>query len=142
MLFLLPHPATLDAPTGKKPSAGAKGAAGLASVLNPTILSLVVFFALLGLSGNGINNFGVSALMADKGLTWSAPTRPSRPIFAMSALGVLAGGYLADRTKRHGDVAALGFGLNALFVLCVALFPMPALFGGDSDGHRAASSRA
>lgn len=127
VLFLLPHPATIETPPNKKQPAPAKGAAAVASVLNPTILSLVVFFAMLGLSGNGISNFSVSALMADKGLTLVSANAALTAYLGMSALGVLAGGYLADRTKRHGDVAALGFGLNAVFVLCVALFQMPAV---------------
>jgi MFS transporter, FSR family, fosmidomycin resistance protein len=41
-------------------------------------------------------------------------------------LGVLAGGPLADRTQRHGDVAALGFGLTALITLVVTLLTLPA----------------
>ena len=127
-LFLLPHPARLDAEAARKPDAKAKPAAtARATLLNPTILSLVLFFALLGLSGNGISNFSVSALMADKGLSLIAANAALTSYLAMSALGVLAGGFLADRTRRHGDVAALGFGLNAIFVLMVALFPMPAV---------------
>jgi hypothetical protein len=38
---------------------------------------------------------------------------------------VLAGGVVADRTRRHGEVAALGFGGTAALVLLVALVPMP-----------------
>jgi MFS family permease len=41
------------------------------------------------------------------------------------ALGVLAGGFIADRTRRHGEVAALGFGGTAALVLLVALVPLP-----------------
>lgn len=127
VLFLLPHPARVDAPMTKKAAAPAKGLAAITAVLNPTILSLVLFFAMLGLSGNSINNFSVSALMADKGLTLVGANAALTAYLGMSALGVLAGGFLADHTKRHGDVAALGFGLNAVFILFVALFQMPAV---------------
>lgn len=126
-LFLLPHPARVEPKAAKKAGPSAKGTAALAAVLNPTILSLVLFFAMLGLSGNGISNFSVSALMADKGLTLVSANAALTAYLGMSALGVLAGGLLADRTRRHGDVAALGFGLNAMFVLSVALFQMPAV---------------
>ena len=37
----------------------------------------------------------------------------------MSAVGVLAGGVVADRTHRHGDVAAFGFGGAAVLILAV-----------------------
>ncbi len=39
----------------------------------------------------------------------------------MSAVGVLAGGVVADRTHRHGDVAAFGFGGAAVLILAVGV---------------------
>ena len=41
-----------------------------------------------------------------------------------SAFGVLCGGFLADKTKHHGDIAAAGFGMTALLVLLVMLMPL------------------
>jgi len=35
------------------------------------------------------------------------------------AFGVLAGGFVADMTRRHAEVAALGYGVNALVVLAI-----------------------
>src|SRR5690606_4710911 len=37
-----------------------------------------------------------------------------------SALGVLGGGFVADRTQRHGEFAAACFALTALIMLIVA----------------------
>ena len=37
---------------------------------------------------------------------------------------MLAGGVVADRTTRHGDVAALGFGLTGALVALVGLVPL------------------
>ncbi|MGV2833135.1 MFS transporter [Pseudomonas shirazensis] len=54
---------------------------------------------------------GISLSWANAGLTAF--------LFA-SAFGVLAGGALADRTKRHGLVAALAFGLAATLTVLVA----------------------
>ncbi|MFC7543095.1 MFS transporter [Siccirubricoccus deserti] len=42
----------------------------------------------------------------------------------LSAFGVLAGGSIADRTRRHGEVAALGFGLTGALIAAVGLVPM------------------
>ena len=36
-----------------------------------------------------------------------------------SAFGVLGGGFVADMTRRHGEVAAIGFGVNAALVLLI-----------------------
>jgi MFS family permease len=38
---------------------------------------------------------------------------------------VLAGGYLADHTRRHGQVAAACFAINAGIVLVIALVNLP-----------------
>ena len=42
-----------------------------------------------------------------------------------SAIGVLAGGFLADRTERHGQVAAACFAVNAAIVLVIAVVTLP-----------------
>src|SRR6185437_4890855 len=44
-----------------------------------------------------------------------------------SAVGVLAGGFLADHTQRHGQVAAACFALNAAIVLLIAAVALPSL---------------
>jgi MFS family permease len=95
-------------------------------VLTPAILSLTGFFTLIALSNSGMISFSVVALLAsqDVNLVWANAALTA--FLAGSALGVLAGGTLADRTQRHGDVAALGFGLTALITLLVALLSLPA----------------
>ena len=40
---------------------------------------------------------------------------------------MLAGGFLADRTQRHGQVAAACFAINAVIVLIIAAFALPSL---------------
>src|SRR6185312_17263555 len=37
----------------------------------------------------------------------------------MQALGVLAGGFIADMTRRHAEVAAIGYAINACIVLAI-----------------------
>jgi MFS family permease len=44
-----------------------------------------------------------------------------------SAIGVLAGGFLADRTRRHGQVAAACFAINAAIVFIIATATLSAL---------------
>lgn len=48
----------------------------------------------------------------------SANVALSAFLFA-TAIGVLLGGVIADRTRRHGDVAALGFGGAAVLIFLV-----------------------
>jgi MFS family permease len=93
---------------------------GGTTVFSPAILGLTVFFALLSLSTSGISNFSVVALMNAYGFPFAAANLALTAFLTASAFGVLGGGFIADMTRRHGGVAALGFALNAAIMLLVA----------------------
>jgi MFS family permease len=112
-----------DASSADRGSDGA--AAAKQSILTPAIIVLTIFFMLLGLSNAGINNFGVVALMTGYGVTFSAANIALTAFLGASAAGVLAGGYLADRTHRHGSVAAACFGINAVIISVIATVNLP-----------------
>ncbi|QWG13675.1 MFS transporter [Bradyrhizobium sediminis] len=97
------------------------------NIITPTIIMLTIFFMLLGLSNAGISNFGVVALMSGYGASFSAANMALTAYLAASAIGVLAGGHLADRTRRHGQVAAGCFAINAMIVLIIATVALPSL---------------
>ena len=94
---------------------------GRVNVWTPAIMVLTLFFMLLGLSNSGISTFGVVALMNGYGQLFSTANVALTGYLAASAIGVLAGGFLADRTHRHGQVAAVCFAVNAVIVVAVAL---------------------
>jgi MFS family permease len=112
-----------DASSADRGSDGA--AAPKQSILTPAIVVLTIFFMLLGLSNAGISNFGVVALMTGYGVTFSAANIALTAFLGASAAGVLAGGYLADRTSRHGSVAAACFGINAVIITVIATVNLP-----------------
>jgi MFS family permease len=99
--------------------AGARGAARGASVYSPALLGLAIFFVFLSLSTSGISSFSVPALMGAFGLPFATANLALTAYLAASAFGVLAGGLVADLTRRHGDVAAIAFAANALIVLAI-----------------------
>jgi MFS family permease len=88
-------------------------------VFTPAILGLTVFFVLLSLSTSGINNFSVVALMSAYAVPFSAANLALTAFLTASAFGVLGGGFVADMTRRHADVAAIGFALNAVIMLLI-----------------------
>ncbi len=90
------------------------------SVVTPALMVLTMFFMLLSLSNAGIGNFGVVALMSGYGVSFSTANIALTAFLGFSAIGVLAGGFLADRTQRHGQVAAACFAINAAIVLVIA----------------------
>jgi MFS family permease len=97
------------------------------SIITPTLIVLTIFFMLLSLSNAGIGNFGVVALMSGYGASFSAANIALTAFLGFSAIGVLAGGLLADRTHRHGQVAAACFAVNAAIVLVIATVNLPSL---------------
>ena len=98
-----------------------------ASVITPAIMVLTIFFMLLSLSNAGIGNFGVVALMSGYGVSFPSANIALTAFLGASAAGVLAGGYLADRTHRHAQVAAACFAINAAIVLVIALVGLPVI---------------
>jgi MFS family permease len=97
------------------------------SVITPTLIVLTLFFMLLSLSNAGIGNFGVVALISGYGATFPSANIALTAFLGFSAIGVLAGGFLADHTQRHGQVAAACFAINAVIVLLIATVALPSL---------------
>jgi MFS family permease len=110
-------------------AAADRGITGMESlrqnVVTPALIMLTIFFTLLSLSSAGIGNFGVVALMSGYNTTFSAANIALTAFLGASAIGVLAGGFLADHTRRHGQVAAACFAVNAAIVLVIATIPLP-----------------
>jgi MFS family permease len=97
------------------------------NIITPTLIVLTLFFMLLSLSNAGIGNFGVVALMSGYGTSFSTANIALTAFLGASAVGVLAGGFLADRTQRHGQLAAASFAVNAGIVLVIATVALPAI---------------
>jgi MFS transporter, FSR family, fosmidomycin resistance protein len=92
------------------------------TVFTPAILGMMVFFIVLSLSTSGLTNFSVPALMKGYHLPFAAANLALTVYLTATALGVLSGGFVADMTRRHGEVAAIGFAVNAGLILQIALF--------------------
>jgi MFS family permease len=132
-VLVLLMPAARSASAGR-PATGASSAgkgAGAANgnlleALTPTVLGLTLFFTLLGLSGSAMSSFAIAALIAGHGIAPAVASAALTAYLTASAVGVLAGGPVADRTSHHGLVAAAGFGLSAVLALAIAVAQLPA----------------
>lgn len=98
---------------------------GNTSVLNPAILILTVFFTLISLASTGISSFSIVAFMNGYGISFANANIALTAYLSASTVGVLFGGYLADRVRRHDLVATVSYAINAVIILTVALVPMP-----------------
>ena len=100
--------------------------AGWRLLMTGPILKNLAFFTMLALAGGGISNFAIVALVALYGTPlWVANTALTGYLL-MAALGVLLGGVIADRTRHHTRVAAIGFALSATVVLVIGTVPLGA----------------
>ena len=118
----------LDRSVAAQVTAGAAPAIPMRQLVTPTVLGLVGFFTLLSLSSGALTNFSVVALVSMYGVTLSVANAALTVFLLATAFGVLAGGYIADATRRHGDVAAAGFaGAAALVALVGTMYPGPVL---------------
>ena len=75
-------------------------------LLSPPLMLNLGFFILISIMG-GLNTFLVVALAALYGTPETLANGALTALFAMNAIGVLIGGFLASRTRRHATVAAL-----------------------------------
>jgi len=116
---------------GARPSSGkqsgADGAAlksGFRLLFSLPILTGVVFFVGISVTGHGINTFSVSTLT----VMYEAPLTEvgfvlTAYLFA-APCGVLLGGWIADRVQRHDVVAAACFVVIAAAIFSVAALSM------------------
>jgi MFS transporter, FSR family, fosmidomycin resistance protein len=97
-------------------------------LITPAVLGLVGFFTLLSLSSGALTNFSVVALVSLYGVTLSIANAALTVLLMATAFGVLAGGFVADATRRHGDVAAACFaGAAVLIGFIGTVYPGPVL---------------
>ncbi len=105
-------------------AAPAHAVAQPAKVLTPAVLGLTVFYTLMSLSSAGIQNFSAVALVALYAVPLTLANGALSVFLFAIAAGVLAGGFIADTTRRHAEVAAAGYaGSAALTLLIGTIFP-------------------
>jgi MFS family permease len=97
---------------------------GLTLLLSPPILLCLGFFTLLSLGSTGITSFLIVALGQRHGTEVETATVVLSGFLVASALGVLLGGFVADRTNRHNLFAATCFFATAMLIAMVGAFLM------------------
>ncbi len=112
----------LDRRPANEQHEAAAAPAGTRALLTPTILTLTLWFMLLALSTSGMQNFSLVALNTMYGIPLGLAGVALTVFLVGSALGVLAGGHIADKTTRHGEVAMAGFFACAVVTIAIGTF--------------------
>jgi MFS family permease len=126
LLLLVRDGTTTMANAGTRPASGSSDA-GWRLLLSAPILLNLMFFILLAMMSSGLYNYSVVALGALYGTPVTTANAALTGNLLLSAAGVLVGGLLVTRTKRHSLVATLGLTAMALSVVLVALVDLNSL---------------
>jgi MFS transporter, FSR family, fosmidomycin resistance protein len=109
----------------RRPAGGAAAAPGWRLLLSAPILMALAFFMMLAISQGGYTSFSVAAIEDLYRVDLTAASVPLTSYLVASAFGVLVGGWIADRTRRHHQVVGACFLLVALFAAAVPLLLPP-----------------
>jgi len=121
-LALVAQPSALfeQPPRPARAAGGAKDdKAGWSLLLSGPILLNLLFFVMITFATTGVQNYSVVALGEAFGTPLTVANSALTVNLALSAIGVLVGGYLAARVTKHALVAAVSFA--GLAVTCVAI---------------------
>ena len=118
----------------KKAEAGAAGGAPQTSwdvtkyiLTSPAILFLFLYYCMNTLAGGGLRNFAVAGLVETHNTTATIANAAFTAFLVANAAGVLVGGWLADFTRRHELVAAVGLAVSAAVLLLIGIYDLPGI---------------
>ena len=110
---------------GKKKTVTAEDAAMTTGALlrhvlaSPPMLYLFLFFSISSMAGSGLRDFAVAGLVALHGMPVAAAGGALSGFLFASAFGVLAGGFAADKTRRHDLIAGGGLCVTAVLITII-----------------------
>ena len=94
---------------------------------SPAILFLFLYYCMNTLAGGGLRNFAVAGLVETHGAAATTANAAFTAFLVASAAGVLLGGWLADYSKRHEMIAAVGLAISAGVLVLVGAYSLPVI---------------
>ena len=91
------------------------------------ILLFFLFFGTLSFTSTGIQAFSVSALVTLHDMPVATASAALTAFLLCSAGGILLGGEISDRTRRHELIAAVAFIVTAVLCVVIAWVNLPFL---------------
>ncbi len=118
---------TAAAPSGPDPAATTPPAkrGRLSLLLSAPMLLLFAYMMMSSIANSGLNGFTVTTLVKLHGADLVTANAALTALLIASAAGVLAGGVLADRVRRHDLIISAGFFVAAGFLGVVGLISLP-----------------
>jgi FSR family fosmidomycin resistance protein-like MFS transporter len=94
----------------------------------PPILILFFFYVAVALAGSGIQQFSPSALPVMYETDVSTANQVLFVYMVTISIGILVGGYIADKVTRLDMVATVGYLIGIIMICVVALKSLPFIF--------------
>ena len=93
--------------------------------MSVAILAAFVFFLFLAMAQLGLQSFSVVVLTTMYPIDIALASSALTAFLAASAVGVIAGGFTADKVTDPGKIVAFAFGITALIYLAMASITLP-----------------
>jgi MFS family permease len=106
-----------SAPSAREAEGGARSRL-IAVATAPSVIAFFLFYLFIAMASAGITSFGVVAMVDLYGLSLVSAGDMMTGFFVAGVIGVLCGGLLADRFKRHHALTALAFAASGV---CIAV---------------------
>src|SRR5690348_9948642 len=100
--------------------AGRRRPGYLQVVGSPVVLMAFAYFAMTAFGGSGLQTFSITALASGYGVALKLATLGLTFYLVGSAVGMVLGGFLADRTRHHHRVAMGGMAIAATLMLLLS----------------------
>jgi predicted MFS family arabinose efflux permease len=97
----------------------------LTMVTQPAFLMFFLFYVFVAAGSSGMHAFSVVALVDLYGSSLASANTGLTGYFMAGGVGVLLGGWLADRVQRHELIATVSFTLAAAFIIAIGFKVVP-----------------
>ncbi|MBC8791494.1 MAG: hypothetical protein C6Y20_07785 [Tagaea sp. CACIAM 22H2] len=94
----------------------------------PALLAAFAYLSMTSMAGGAVQSFGAATLSLLYSVDYQTATVAVALYLGGQALGILAGGFLADATDRHELVAGVGLVIAGAFILAILLPDRPYFF--------------
>ena len=117
----------------RRPLRSAK--ANLRLLMTPSVLMLFTFFLVTTMVTSGVQAFSIFTLIELHSVSKTTASMALTAFLIASAFGVIAGGWIADKTPRHSVIATIAFLTTAVALVVIGeinipVFALLAVFAG------------
>jgi MFS family permease len=100
-------------------------ATGWRALMTRPMIMFFLFYAFLAAAGSGLNTFTVTALIAIYGVDLTSASATLTTFLVMAGVGVMLGGFVADRVRRHDVVLMVSYGVAAACLMLIGSELLP-----------------